>query len=61
VTAGESKYHDYEAFARAYARNNKANPFNVLYGRPAIMSLAATCAGCGCSMPGADPACTPPS
>jgi ubiquinone/menaquinone biosynthesis C-methylase UbiE len=54
VTAREIKYNDYDGFARAYAHNNETNPFNALYERPAIISLAGDVrglrvldAGCG--------------
>lgn len=54
MTADERTYNDYEGFAAAYARNNETNPFNALYERPAIMSLAGDVrglrvldAGCG--------------
>lgn len=54
VTEGETKYNDYDEFARAYARRNEASPFNALYERPAILALAGEVrglrvfdAGCG--------------
>jgi SAM-dependent methyltransferase len=54
MTAGESKYNDYDTFARAYARRNETNPFNALYERPAVLALAGQVhglrvldAGCG--------------
>jgi ubiquinone/menaquinone biosynthesis C-methylase UbiE len=54
VTEGETKYNDYDEFARAYARRNETSPFNVFYERPAILALAGEVrglrvldAGCG--------------
>lgn len=54
VSTGEIKYNDYDGFAQAYARHSESNPFNALYERPAILSLAGDVhglrvldAGCG--------------
>jgi SAM-dependent methyltransferase len=51
---GEPRYNDYDHFAREYARDNEAGPFNALYERPAIVALAGQVrgrrvldAGCG--------------
>jgi SAM-dependent methyltransferase len=61
MTGDDDKYNDYEGFALAYARNSASNPFNALYERPAIMSLAgevrglrALDAGCGSGEHAAD-------
>jgi SAM-dependent methyltransferase len=58
VTEG---YNDYDGFARVYARRNETNPFNALYERPAILSLAGEVrglrvldAGCGSGMHAAE-------
>jgi SAM-dependent methyltransferase len=62
VTAGEAApnaaagatFNDYETFADGYARANETSPYNALYERPAIISLAGDVrglrvldAGCG--------------
>jgi ubiquinone/menaquinone biosynthesis C-methylase UbiE len=54
VATEEIRYNDYDGFARSYAHNNESNPFNALYERPAILSLAGDVrgvrvldAGCG--------------
>jgi len=62
VTAGEAAsnavagatFNDYETFAAGYARANETSPYNALYERPAIISLAGDVrglrildAGCG--------------
>ncbi len=51
---GETRYNDYDHFAREYARDNETGPFNALYERPAIVALAGEVrgrrvldAGCG--------------
>lgn len=36
---------DYDGFARDYAHNSEANPYNALYERPAILALAGDVAG----------------
>jgi len=55
------KYDDYDAFARVYARSNEDGPFNALYERPAILSLAGDVrglrvldAGCGAGVHAAE-------
>jgi SAM-dependent methyltransferase len=54
VATDEIKYNDYDEFGRVYADNNESSPFNALYERPAILSLAGDVrglrvldAGCG--------------
>ncbi|MEV4546739.1 class I SAM-dependent methyltransferase [Nonomuraea wenchangensis] len=45
MTDAKLKYNDYDGFARPYARDNEISPYNDLYERPAILSLAGEVAG----------------
>ncbi|MCM6772328.1 class I SAM-dependent methyltransferase [Nocardia sp. CDC159] len=61
MAQGKVRYNDYDDFAQSYARNNETNPYNALYERPAILSLAGAVgglrvldAGCGAGVHAAD-------